>query len=201
MSNLTINEPYFKPWIGKNYEANKVLLMSESTYDWLDEEGETVTPDRFHAQGSIGWNIENFRKNQYFTRLNRALCMTETPTAEQMKQAWDDYAYTVFVQGSVGFGAGTRPTEKHWQEAGPHFLSLLEQIQPLKVIVTGKDMWASMPDCAVYLVNDLQAYKLPNGQLVWCLALPHPANRVQGFRWREIGESIRLFKATNLPLS
>jgi len=192
---------YFTPWIGKNYEANKVLIMSESAYNWLDE-GQIATPQRSHAQDSIAWNITNFGKNRYFTALNRALCKTSAPTDEQMNLVWDDYAYTIFVQESVGLGAGIRPTGDHWQDAGPHFMSLLAQIRPLKVIVTGKDMWGMMPECSARLLDDLQAYKLSDGELVWCLALPHPAaNRIQGFQWEKIGESIQLFKATSFPRS
>lgn len=123
------------------------------------------------------------------------------PTAEQMCQVWDEYSYTVFVQESVGQGAGTRPTLEHWQKAGPLFLSLLEKIRPLKIIVTGKDMWGKMLECYARLLDDLQAYRLSNGELVWCLALPHPANRREGFNWERIGESIHLFSATNFPTS
>jgi hypothetical protein len=72
--------------------------------------------------------------------------------------------------------------------------------QPIKVIVTGKTMWSEMPDTCSTLLPDIQAYKLNDGKLVWCLALPHPSNSTQGFRWNEIGESIRIFAATKFPL-
>jgi hypothetical protein len=193
------SEPYYEPWIGKDYERFRVLIMSESAYDWLGDDGEINTPQRSHAKAGIPWHIANFGQNQYFKSLNRALCGKLTPSAEEMEGAWDGLAYTIFVQESVGRGAGKRPKSHQWQDAGPHFLALLENIRPLKVMVTGKDMWEMMPDTALRLLDELQAYRLLNGELVWCLALPHPANRRGGFKWETIWESIRLFRETSFP--
>ncbi len=194
-----MDERYFQPWVGNNFSDTRTLLMSESTYNWLGDEGEVETPQPTHPEGSIHWNIENFGKNRYFTQVNRAICGRANPGADEMLTAWQDFAYTVFVQESVGFGAGVRPTKSQWQCAGPHFLQLIEELRPLKVIVTGKDMWDIMPECSVRLLNDIQAYKLKDDSLVWCLALPHPANRTDGFPWQGIGESIRVFRKTSFP--
>ncbi len=195
-----MSKPFFSPWIGENYNVERVLVMSESTYDWIGEDGENYTPQPSHAQDSIPWHIENFRHNRYFTALNRALCGQYEPSSQRMQQAWDGYAYTIFVQESVGQGPGIRPTPEHWHQAGLHFLSLIEEIRPQKVIVTGGEMWKQMPECSLHMLDDLQAYRLLDGTLVWCLALPHPANRITGFNWAEIAETIRLFKATEFPL-
>jgi hypothetical protein len=192
-------KPYFSPWIGKRYDSNRILVLSESTYDWTGEDGEIYTPQPSHAQDSIPWHIKHFGQNRYFTALTRVLCGEKQPSVKRMEQVWNDYAYTVFVQGSVGYGPGTRPTPNQWTEAGAHFLLLLERIRPQKVIVTGLDMWAEMPECATGLLDDLQAYRLSNGDFVWCLALPHPANRRQGFSWDEISEKVRLFRASIFP--
>ena len=44
----------------------------------------------------------------------------------------------------------------------------------------------------VRLLGDSQAYRLADRNLVWCLALPHPANRSSGFGSRRgIDESLR----------
>lgn len=192
---------YFEPWVGSRYEANRVLLLSESTYKWLAEDGEILTPQPDHPKGSVEWNIEHFGKNRYFTSMNRALCMAAQPTVADMRTAWEDYAYSIYVQEPVGLGAGVRPTKEHWQGAGSHFRTLLEELRPLKVLVTGKDMWDVMPECDVRLLDDLQAYRLADGSLTWCLALPHPANRRAGFKWDAIGESIKVFKAAKFPSS
>jgi hypothetical protein len=195
-----MNAPYFTPRFGKNWEAERVLIISESTYDWLDDEGESHTPQPSHPSDSVAWNVED-ANNQYFRSMNRALCRVGRPSAEQVLEAWDQYAYTVYVQKTVGWGAGVRPSPQQWNDAAAQFLPLLERLRPSKVVVTGKDLWKNMPSCSAHLSGDLQAYKLSNGQLIWCLAVPHPANRTEGFRWEAVGEYIQRFKAMTFPAS
>jgi hypothetical protein len=114
---------------------------------------------------------------------------------------WDDYAYTIYVQRTVGQGPRKRPSPIQCEDAAQHFLRLLKQIRPLKVIVTGMDMWVHhMPYTSVQRNDCLQAYELADGTLVWCLALPHPSNSRAGFKWEEISDRICRFKETKLPL-
>jgi hypothetical protein len=62
--------------------------MSESTYDWTDEDGRNFTPQPSHAQDSIPWHIERFGHNRYFTALNRSLCGDAPPSDARMQQVW-----------------------------------------------------------------------------------------------------------------
>lgn len=180
-----------------------MLILSESTYSWR-ENGKLCHPKPSHPTENLNlWGIENFGKRGYYTAMGRALCRKKQPSSEELRQAWDEYAYSPFVQDSVGEGAKSRPRERHWQDAGPVFLSLIEDIHPLKVLVTGKTMWNKMPHCTgPYLCSDLQAYKLKSGDLVWCLATPHPSSRKkgEGFDWERIGRAIRAFRLTEFPL-
>jgi hypothetical protein len=198
-----VAEPYFEPRIGSKYETTKALILSESVYSWHDKEGKIVHPSPSHPTENLEcFGIDNFGKRGYFTAMGRAICGTNKPSREQLKRAWDDYAYTVFVQSSVGVGAKSRPTEKQWQDAGAPFISLIDKIRPLKVIVTGKTTWKMMPGCTVsYLCDEVQAYKLSDGALVWCLAVPHPSNRKkgEGFQWERVGEGIRAFRSIEFP--
>jgi hypothetical protein len=191
---------YFKPWRGSHYDDTKILILSESAYSWQGADGSIGNPSPTHPKKSILWFINRFPRRGYFTRMNRALCGTKDPSAEQMRRAWEDYAYTIYVQRTVGEGARTRPSPAQWKEASEHFLSLIEDMKPIKVIVTGHDMWKRMPFTFEGDDAYLQAYKLSNGNLVWCLALPHPSNSRVGFKWEEIGEQIRRFRAMKLPL-
>jgi hypothetical protein len=195
-----VKEPYFKPWKGKNYRATKFLILSESAYSWPSEDGKVHTPRRSHPKDSVLWSFEASGKvPQYFTRMSWALCGTKTPTPRQRKEAWNDYAFTIFVQRSVGLSAASKHTRKQFEDAGPHFLALIEKIRPLKVIVTGKDLWNGMPDTAVTR-RGRGAYRLSDGTLVWCLAVPHPANRTEGFNWKRVSKSILRFRSAKLPL-
>jgi len=191
---------YFKPMIGKKFGETKLLILSESAYSWRDKDGKLVDPSPTHpTENLLYWGIEHFGKPGFYTTLGRALCRKKTPSIDELKQAWNEYAYTIFVQGSVGEGWKSRPTSKQWQDAAPCFVQLIETIRPLKVIVTGKTMWNGyMPGCTgPHLSDDIQAYKLSEGNLVWCLAIHHPA---RGVHWEEIGEQIRMFRSIEFPI-
>ncbi|MGB8579786.1 MAG: hypothetical protein WCD47_03130 [Candidatus Sulfotelmatobacter sp.] len=188
---------FFKPWKGKKFSTTKLLILSESAYNWRDN-GKLHTPSPRHPKTSLLWNIKNFGKVRYFTQMSRALCGSKSPAVEEMLTAWNEYAYTIYVQGTVGFGPRSRPTQRQFRDAGPHFLKLIEKIHPLKVIVTGKTLWNHMPPPSVNH-RDRKAYTLSDGTLVWCLAIPHPANRITGFTWRRLGKRIRQFRSAKFP--
>jgi hypothetical protein len=193
-------ERYFQPWIGQRFSQSRTLLISESAYDWPGDDGNVYTPQPTHPKESMEWNIDHFGKNRYFSQINRVLCTKLSPTREEMQNAWQELVYMIYVQKSVGVGPSVRPKAAHWSDAGPHLMTLLEDLRPLKVIITGKDAWNRMPDCSARLLDDIQAYRVKDGILVWCLALPHPANRNEGFAWKPIAESVKWFRATQFPV-
>lgn len=194
-----MNALYFKPFIGKKFKTTKVLILSESAYDWPGDDGKVRTPSHTHPKDSLLGSIDEPEKRGYFTIMSRALCGSKSPTEKDKTKAWNGYAYTIYVQGSVGLGPDSKPTPKQFRDARPQFFALIEKIRPLKVIVTGKNMWNRMPRTYTHRGNDLQAYKLSDGTLVWCLAVPHPANRTEGFNWKRVSRSIRRFRAAKLP--
>jgi hypothetical protein len=196
---------YFKPWIGKKYNRTRVLILSESVYSWRDKDRGLLEPTPTHPEENLlYWGIDHFGKQGYYTSMGRALCGTKKPTTVELRAAWDEYACIPFVQSSVGEGWKSRPTKKQWQDAATCFKSLIENLRPLKVIVTGKTMWnLHMPDfTGPHLCDDLQAYKLPDGSLVWCLAVPHPSSRKlsEGFQWERVGRAIHVFRSVRFPL-
>jgi hypothetical protein len=197
--------PYFEPRIGGDYHRTKVMILSESAYSWRHN-GIVVDPGPSHPTENLNhWGIKNFGRRGYYIAMGRALCGKMKPSRDDLWRAWDEYAYTIFVQGTVGLGPKSRPSVRQWKEAEPHFLSLIEKmkIRPLKVIVTGKTMWNSHMVCkGPHFCDDVQAHKLSDGSLVWCLAVPHPASRKKGsgFQWESVGKSIRTFRSINFPL-
>jgi hypothetical protein len=195
-----LSKPFFKPWCGKNYENTKILILSESAYSW-EENGKVWHPSPSHPTKSLLHWINHFEKRTYYRSLSQALCNSEKPTIEQALNEWNNVAYTIFVQSTVGIGARKRPSSAQWKEAKQHFLNLIERISPKKVIVTGLDMWNKhMPGCnGPHRTDYIQAYKLTDGSLVWCLAIPHPSNSTWGFRWDKIGKQINDFKQLTLP--
>jgi hypothetical protein len=193
-------EPYFEPYIGSHFSDTRLMVLSESAYDWKEGK-KLITPPPAHPTRSLEHAMANIETcATYFVSMSRALCGARKPTKAEMKAAWGQCAYTIFVQSTVGAGARKRPTGRQFKDAGPPFLSVLERLRPGKVIVTGIQLWKSMPNTAVQLGNDLQAYKLGDGTLVWCLAVPHPSNSRVGFRWQDVNETIGSFRSKNLPL-
>jgi hypothetical protein len=188
------------PWQGKKYSITRLLILGESAYSW-ERDGKVIHPDASHPKIQLQHWMENFGEQKFFTAMGRALSGKEAPTYGELERAWNDYAYSIFVQGTVGVGANKRPTHRQFAESKTHFRILLEELRPTRVIVVGKTMWnRHMPGCeGPHRSDDLQAYKLSDGTLAWCMAIPHPSNRTQGFRWEEIGEKIREFRSAKLP--
>lgn len=203
MNDTENKRPYFRPWIGRNYPETRTVIMSESTYDWqVGKDWYTAQPD--HPKTSVEQALNQNDHAQYFIRLTRALCNNAAPSSDETNMAWNNFAYTIYVQRSVGKGAGTRPTRDLWEDSAnlfPSHFSTLDP-KPRKIILTGKEMWNRMPENSVReLVPDVQAYRF-DGELLWCLAIPHPANRVkgQGFAWQRVGEQIKTFLEISFPI-
>ena len=131
--------------------------------------------------------------------MTRAICRDKCPTRRKRSDVWNEYAYSIYVPGSVGRGAGKRPNQSQWDKAEAEFWRLLKVVAPKRIEITGLDAWSRMPETQIYFGDRCQAYRLSGGQLVWCLAVPHPSNRRQGFLWDEVGETIAAFTATKFP--
>jgi hypothetical protein len=192
-------ERFYDPWCGSEYAKTKTLLLSESAYSWDGEEGEIKHPSRNHAKETVEWAIKELADNRYVRLMTRAICGKTDPSLEERQLAWGQYAYSIYIPGTVGKGPGGVRTPEMWEAGAPQFIGLVNDLAVEKVIITGKTIWRNMPDCDVYLTDDLQAYRRRGGQLTWCLAVPHPANRYQGFDWQVVGDQIRYFRATTFP--
>lgn len=195
-----MNASFFKPYKGNKFSATKLLVLSYSAYSWRDRSGKVHTPQPSHPKKSLQWSLdEGPSKPRYFAGMSRALCGCKAPTSKEARKAWNEYAYTIYIQRTIGLDPRSKPTHKQFEEAGPAFLALIEKLRPLKVIVTGKTMWNKMPRTSAHRGNNVQAYTLPDGTLVWCLAIPHPSNSTEGFNWKKVSENIRRFRAAKLP--
>jgi hypothetical protein len=134
----------------------------------------------------------------YYGHITKALSDKEAPSLEERKKAWNEYAYSIFIPGSVG--AGGQRTAKMWRDGGKDFLCLIEELKPKRVIITSLVVWGKMPKTqAHHPDNDrIGAYQLNSGDFVWCLAVPHPANRTEGFYWKDVARDIREFRFMRL---
>jgi hypothetical protein len=198
--------PFYWPWVGANFAKSRTLILSESAYDW-EEDGVACQPTPDHPSVCVNWAVEKFDEvpgTNYFGKMTRALSGLENPNVKERRDAWNGYAYSIYVSGSVGAGAGKRPTTTMWAAAEAGFTDLIAKIrpEPHKIIVTGGDMWKNMPECQAMLTSELQAFALPadrGTRLIWALALPHPSNRTEGFYWPDIAQRIAIFKEASFP--
>lgn len=194
-----MKKAYFQPWIGSNYPSHRTVILSESTYDWRDGR-KWMKPQPNHPSIGVERTIEGHEAGRYFRQLTRALCDCDEPTREQKESRWNEFAYSVYIQESVGRSARNRPTKRQWKEALEMFPEQLRTIspKPRKLIVTGTTTWNQMPTTVLQLTPELQAFDF-DGELLWCLAVPHTANRTKGFRWKDVGMSIRTFMTLPFP--
>jgi hypothetical protein len=192
----------FRPWEGRKFPKTKILILGESAYDW-DDGGKIRKPSPNLPTDNVRWTFDHFDQDnsRYLIQITRAICGKKQPNRREREAAWSEYAYSIYVPGSIGQGARTaRPSAEMWRTAKRFFPSLLNELEPEKIIVTGYDMWKDgMPDCEVFWVRDIQAYRLSNGRLAWCMAQPHPSNSKEGFSWEAIANRIAFFRSIKFP--
>jgi hypothetical protein len=194
-----MSERYYTPWVGAEYPNTKTLIISESAYSWEGDDGEVYHPSPNHAVETVEECINELPTNRYVRQITRAICGKNDPSMIERRSAWAQYAYSIYIPDTVGIGPGGHRTPAMWAAGAQQFLSLINDFDVEKVVITGLTAWGMMPDCEVYLTDELQAYRRRNGRLTWCLAVPHPANRHQGFNWDGVSQQISLFRATSFP--
>lgn len=191
----------YRPFCGAAFPQTRLLLVSESAFSWYDEvTGELMHPNEQHPRIEIEHIIENFDTfpDSFLRRLTMALAGMARPSKSERQLAWDQCAYTIYVQGSVGDAARQRPIAEMFEASKQPFLHLLNELQPKRVVVVGLEAWKNMPNCEVFLTRDVQAYRLNTGDLVWCMALGHTAG-YEWPGWATAHDAIDVFRGLNLP--
>jgi len=144
-----MKEPYFKPWIGENYESNKpkILILGESHYGVGDE------PETF-TQGVIkDWAMGGKGNRRFFTTV--AKIVSEKPhewmSLDAKNTFWQSVAFYNFVQTIVGETPRIRPKEQMWQDAQEPLRYVLTTLSPEIVVVLGKALrWHTEPILSSY---------------------------------------------------
>lgn len=191
---------YFLPWIGDNYEQGfhdrRFLVLGESHYSyWEDEDGqtrhhpprETWTRD-FVSEVTVRDGCALFWKNIEQALLNEQRINRWCPSGGLA--LWNKLAFYNFVQSALE-RPGKRPTSRQFDESREGFRTVLEVLSPERVLVCGMELWNKGMDCTDSQLHDrVQAYRLADGKLVWCLAIKHPS---RFFSWRPAHNLIRAF--------
>jgi hypothetical protein len=181
----------FQPWKGREYDSTRLLILGESTYSWLEAD-ERRHPSPQHSIETVRWAIDNFPNcGRFFAMVSRALANEENPTKDRLQYVWDRVAFTNYVSVTVSVtvedGPRTRPTPVMWADAKRDFLPEVSKLAPKRVIVLGTTMWGEMPEADIYITDDVQGYRLGDGEIMMCCAVNHPAG---GLSWRKLASVV-----------
>ena len=121
--------------------------------------------------------------------VSRGLANDRDPSEERLKYVWDRVAFTNYIAKSVGGGARISPTPKMWEDAKRDFPALLASFNPSprRIIVLGTTMWDNMPPADIVFSDEVQGYRIANGEVAVCWALNHPSH---GLSWRQLSAAI-----------
>jgi hypothetical protein len=174
----------WEPWIGKDYERTRILLLGESCYCWWSED-ETVLewPEPNHPTNVVSWMIDHFestRNNKFSKMLTRSLTNEYWPERSARSAAWNQVAFTNYVpvamQPEAGKknGARIRPSREQWASAREEFPQLLSMLtpRPRVIFVLGYELWNNLP--SENWRENPQGYLLSDGQLARCVRCKHP---------------------------
>jgi hypothetical protein len=156
---IFMKEPYFKPWIGKNYESGepgsgkKVWILMESHYMWEQDEEKKSIPCSPDATQLVH---KNYLKGEYdhtkkgsniWENILRAFVGSSLhggkSTFEERESFWQSVMSSNFVQTSVDFG--TRPTPTMWEEAKEPFLTVMDTHRPQRILCVGYGVFDHLP--------------------------------------------------------
>jgi hypothetical protein len=195
---------FYEPWIGDAFKSGSgLLILSESAYKWEDGEPgpdhPTVNTVNTWSLDQENWDRPGKSRGVYARTLTRTLSGKRWPTFDERTSAWNGVAYSIYIQRAMD-GPNDRPNGHDFEDGSQAFLEVLELLKPSRVVVTGMQIWNSMPVCDAGGENHQGAYRLSSGNLSWCLAVPHPQSRKPRYNWQEVGDEIRSFCRLKLPL-
>ena len=195
----------YDPWIGTAFQKGSgLLVLSESAYTWPGggpkRDHPTVNTVQTWSICEDKWNHPGRGNGVYARVLTRTLCQKSWPSQAERTAAWNDIAYSIYVQRVLD-GPKDRPKSEDISGSEQAFLELLELVQPSRVVVTGKTVWDLMPFFDANGAGENGAYKLTSGQLAWAIGVPHPQSRNPRYRWEEVGARLHDFLEQNFRLA
>lgn len=113
-----------EPWIGKEFEARRILVLGESWYgDW----GAGYNSDSSYVAGYLAGKL----RDVMYTKMANACGMS--------RQAyWDCILFTNFVTWA-GAHRTDRPTKSMYEKGVPRLKRLLQEYKPKGVWILGKE--------------------------------------------------------------
>lgn len=195
-------QPRFFPWIPEGdprFGGVRLLVLGESHYEegnWIDD-GRPLPSD--YTIGLVrNWGVRPPARQPFYAGVYSAL--TGQPwEADQTKLEafWNSVLHYNYVQRLVPGGARAPVPGEFWSFSEPIFRTVLEELRPEAIIVTGRRLWRSMADEDVVLrpsddpMEVWVGYRLSDGRLVSAMHIRHPSS--PGFDWRKAAPSVEAF--------
>lgn len=177
-----MQEPFFKPWVGDNYQGTKpkILILGESHYSEPKYYSPEFTKDVIRRLA-----LCNEKSHPFFTKIAKILLGKpyEWIGVEQKHTLWHQVAFYNYIQVFVGETSRVRPTQDMWAGAAEALSTVMKQLEPDIIIITGKEL-----RCHVKPV--LENY---SGSATFCY-WTHPSSRAFN---NDKAKAIRDFQAAN----
>jgi hypothetical protein len=185
-----MSPPFFKPWVGKNYVRGEgLLLVGEAHYgpsDLASESTISFTQAFIDGENHKFWtNIMQVVDGMPYAGIDRA-------------RFWNDVAFYNFVQQSVGESAGTAPTAEMLELGSAPFFSVVEELQPRRILVLSSRMWQALPNGAGRAgpnigqretERETWLYPQPSGEAL-ASSIPHPSLYFSWQKWHPVVEQL-----------
>jgi hypothetical protein len=164
MENL-ISQASFQPWRGQHYtqgiEGQRILILGESHYHRCEDDracDNLSDADRNARHSELTRNVVEWWKDHP----HRSPLSHQIPKLFKMEKKvfWESVAFYNYVQAFVGPTARVRPNEELWNESrnAEAFQAVLDRLQPDRILVLGKKLWANLPSEKPLL------YRHPDGE-------------------------------------
>ena len=143
--------PFFKPWVGSRAAAGlatkavygtKIHVLGESHYDRGGPDSYEITPS-LTQQVVSDWAL-GASGSAFFTRV-ASIVLNQEPGSFDRAAAWQDFAYSNFVQSPVLGGPRISPARDAWAEAREAFFGQLAITRPKILVVLGSRCWNQLP--------------------------------------------------------
>ena len=136
------NKPFFQPFEGRDYRNPKtfpgrLLVVGESHYVTEEDKYPEFTKrlmERLIQDGlHFGFKTPYFRNVFYILTGKRSRDVDE----EKWRSVWNSIAFYNYVQSIRLTRPLMRPTREEWEQARQPFQTVLSQLQPQLILITG----------------------------------------------------------------
>lgn len=121
------------PWIGRNYNRTKAIVLGESQY----EDGHEWQEENINATRILIGKRFSGSRGRIYTNVEKVLLSLDSPTLEQGNYLWESVTYLNLVPRLMS-SIKERPSSKDFDIGWAVFFSLVDIIKPTTCIVLGK---------------------------------------------------------------